>query len=171
MPKKYDVVWSGLDNGHEGQWCGPIWLPTFMILSRHDGANYDDPHSAIYSELEAEIPTVSWTSNHATSPGGIRPFFRDAREPWSSTGVVRFDDSLKSLTITSLGKQLADGEVSAPEVFMRAMETHTEEGESPFRILAAAFLDPAASRGLTLDQLMGGVMQKRCRLDFREYSR
>jgi energy-coupling factor transporter ATP-binding protein EcfA2 len=130
-----------------------------MILSRHDGANYHDPHSTIYSELEAEIPTVSWTSTDATSPGGIRPFFRDAREPWSSTGVVRFDDSLKSLTITSLGKQLADGAVSAPEVFMRAMETHTQGAESPFRILAAAFLDPAASRGLTLDQLMGGVMQ------------
>jgi hypothetical protein len=40
-----------------------------------------------------------------------------------------------------------------------AMEAHSESGDKPFRILAAAFIDPVASQGLTLEHLMGGVMQ------------
>ena len=159
MTKKYDVVWSGLDNGHEGQWYGPIWLPTFKILAKHNGANYHDPQSPIYSELETQIPSVAWKSADASSPGGIRLFFRDAREPWSSTGIVRFDEPTKTLSITDLGMKLARGAVSPSDVFVMAMEAHSEAGGKPFRILAAALLNPTASQGLTLEQLMGGVMQ------------
>ena len=159
MQKKYDVVWSGLDNGHEGQWYGPIWLPTFNILAQHNGANYHDPQSPIYSELETQIPSVAWKSADASSPGGVRLFFRDAREPWSSTGIVGFDDATKTLSITDLGEKLARGTVSPSDVFVMAMEAHSESGDKPFRILAAALLDPTASQGLTLEQLMGGVMQ------------
>lgn len=159
MQKKYDVVWSGLDNGHEGQWYGPIWLPTFKVLAKHNGANYHDPQSPIYSELETQIPSVAWKSADASSPSGVRLFFRDAREPWSSTGIVRFDDATKTLSITDLGEKLARGTVSPSDVFVMAMEAHSESGDKPFRILAAALLDPTASQGLTLEQLMGGVMQ------------
>lgn len=159
MQKKYDVVWSGLDNGHEGQWYGPIWLPTFKILAKHNGANYHDPQSPIYSDLETQIPSVAWKSADASSPGGVRLFFRDAREPWSSTGIVRFDDATKTLSITDLGEKLARGTVSPSDIFIMAMEAHSESGDKPFRILAAALLDPTAFQGLTLEQLMGGVMQ------------
>lgn len=159
MPKKYDVVWAGLDNGHEGQWFGPIWLPAFKILAKHNGADYHDPLSPIYSELETQIPSVAWKSIDVGSPRGFRLFFRDGREPWESTGIVRFDDATKTLSITDLGEKLARGTVSPSDVFVMAMEAHSESGDKPFRILAAALLDPAASRGLTLEQLMGGVMQ------------
>jgi hypothetical protein len=159
MPKKYDVVWSGLDNGHEGQWHGPIWLPAFKILAKHNGANYHDYQSPIYNDLETNIPSVTWRSTDTGSPSGMRLFFRDAREPWAATGIVRFDDATKKLFITDLGEKLARGIVSPSEVFIMAMEGHRESGEKPFQILAAAFLEPAASQGLTLEQLMGGVMQ------------
>jgi MoxR-like ATPase len=159
MPAKYDVAWSGLDRGHDGQWVGPIWLPTFLVLSRHDGANYQDPDSPIYTELAGLIPTVSWKSRDASSPKGWRLYFRDAQEPWSSTGVVSFDDATGTISITESGKKLAAGTVSPSDVFVRAMESHVESGEKPFGILAAAFLDPAASQGLTFEQLIGGVMQ------------
>ena len=171
MQKKYDVMWSGLDNGHEGQWYGPIWLPTFKILAKYNGANYNDPKSPIYSELETQIPTVQWKSSDPSSPDGIRLFFRDAREPWSSTGVVRFDDTTKILTITDLGEKLARDAISPSDVFVLAMEAHSEAGDKPFQILATALLDPAASQGLTLDQLMSGVMQNfRPEVDDLDYS-
>jgi energy-coupling factor transporter ATP-binding protein EcfA2 len=130
-----------------------------MILYGHDGANYNDPASPIYAELESKIPSVSWRSPDPASPGGFRLYFRDAREPWSSTGVVHFNDSSKTISITDLGRKLATGQVSSSDVFVQAMQAHVEHGEKPFGILAAAFLEPEASQGLTLQQLMGGVMQ------------
>lgn len=159
MTKKYDVIWTGLDNGHEGQWYGPIWLPTFKILAKHDGANYNDAESPIYIELEEQLPTVAWRTADSTSTAGTRLFFRDAREPWSSTGVVHFNEANKTISITELGKKLDQGSVSPSEVFVMSMEAHNQGGDHPFQILSSAFLDPEASQGLTLEQLMGGVMQ------------
>jgi energy-coupling factor transporter ATP-binding protein EcfA2 len=130
-----------------------------MILARHEGASYQDPQSPIYTELEAHIPSVAWRSADRESPGGMRLFFRDAREPWSSTGVVLFDETSKTLSLTPLGKRLERGDVSPSDVFVMAMEAHAENGESPFRILASSFLEPAAYHGLTIEQLMAGVMQ------------
>lgn len=157
--KKYDVIWSGLDNGHDGQWHGPIWLPAFYILASHDGANYNDPDSPIYDDLAHQIPSVKWKSSDASSPDGVRLFFRDAREPWSSTGVVYFDDISKRILITDLGKKLVDKSITPREVFIRAMEGHNENGDYPFKILASAFIHKIAFRGITLEQLMSAVMQ------------
>jgi len=159
MPSKYNVTWSGLDRGHEAQWVGAIWLPAFLTLSRHDGASYQDPASALYQDLVQQLPTVSWRTSDPAAPGGFRLFFRDGQEPWSSTGVVSFNQTSGTISITALGKELAAGRVSAAEVFIRAMEGHSEGGERPFAIIAAAMLDPAAPPFLTIQQLMGGVMQ------------
>jgi hypothetical protein len=159
MATKYNIIWSGMDRGHDGQWAGPIWLSAFNVLAQHDGASYHDPNSPIYDALAKRIPSVSWKSSDPTSPNGWRLYFRDAQEPWSSTGVVSFDEATGVISITSLGKDLAAGTISAADVFLRAMENHIEDSERPFGILASAFLDPASSQGLTLQQLMGGVMQ------------
>ena len=154
MPAKYNITWSGMDRGHDGQWAGPIWLSAFNVLAQHDGASYHDPNSPIYAALAQQIPSVLWKSSDPTSVNGWRLYFRDAQEPWSSTGVVSFDDATGVISITSLGKDLAIGNLSAADVFLRAMENHTEGGEKPFGILASGFLDPAASQGLTLEQLI-----------------
>lgn len=159
MKTKYDVYWSGLDNGHEGMWKGPIWFQTFKILNENSGANFQDPESPIYKNLEKEIPSVAWRSRDTKSASGFRLFFRDAREPWSSTGVIAFNEVTKTIATTALGNQLARGEISPAEVFIRAMQIHQEAGEKPFAILAAAFLQPEGQLGLTFDQLALGVMR------------
>lgn len=130
-----------------------------MVLSSHDGVSYNDPESPIYAELERQIPSVPWKSTDLASSSGWRLYFRDAQEPWSATGVVFFDNATGTISITDLGKKLASGVVSPADVFLQAMEAHTEGGENPFRILAAAFLYPEAAGGLPLEKLMGGVMQ------------
>jgi hypothetical protein len=155
---KYKTTWLGMDRGHDGQWAGPVWLPAFSVLAQYEGASYHDPDSPIYSALTEKVPSVSWKTRDATSKSGWRLYFRDAQEPWSSTGVVSFDDTTGTISLTRLGKDLASAKLSPPEVFLRAMEGHTENGEHPFAILASAFLDPAASCGLKLEQLVGGVM-------------
>lgn len=159
MKTKYDVYWSGMDNGHEGMWKGPIWHQTFKILAENNGANFQDPESPIYKILEKAIPSVAWKSKDAKSATGYRLFFRDAREPWSSTGVINFSDLTKTISTTELGKRLARGEISPAEVFIRAMESHQEAGEKPFSVLAAAFLQQEGQDGLTFDQLSVGVMR------------
>ena len=159
MKTKYDVYWSGLDNGHEGMWKGPIWYQTFKILAENNGANFQDPESPIYKSLEKALPSVAWKSKDSKSATGFRLFFRDAREPWSSTGVINFSELTKTISTTELGKRLARGEISPAEVFIRAMEAHQEAGEKPFSILAGAFLQQEGQDGLTFDQLAVGVMR------------
>ena len=159
MKTKYDVYWSGLDNGHEGMWKGPIWCQTFKILAENNGANFQDPESPIYKSLEKALPSVAWKSKDSKSATGFRLFFRDAREPWSSTGVINFSELTKTISTTELGKRLARGEISPAEVFIRAMEAHQEGGEKPFSVLAGAFLQQGGQDGLTFDQLAVGVMR------------
>ena len=159
MKTKYDVYWSGLDNGHEGMWKGPIWYQTFKILAENNGANFQDPESPIYKSLEKALPSVAWKSKDSKSATRFRLFFRDAREPWSSTGVINFSELTKTISTTELGKRLARGEISPAEVFIRTMEAHQEAGEKPFSILAGAFLQQEGQDGLTFDQLAVGVMR------------
>jgi energy-coupling factor transporter ATP-binding protein EcfA2 len=130
-----------------------------MVLSKHDGASYQDFNSPIYIDLEKAIPSVSWKSADTDSPDGFRLYFRDAQEPWSSTGVVEFDAPTGTIKITPLGKLLASSRVTPIEVFTQTMLSYQEGGDAPFRILAAAFLDPIANNGLSLNELMRGVMQ------------
>lgn len=155
---KYPKKWSGVDRGHEGQWAGPVWMQVFNILHNNAGASYQDPDSIIYAELSARIPEVAWKGKDETNPSKNRLFFRDAREPWSETDVIKFNEKTGLVEQTSLGLALAKSEIQADEIFRRLMANHDENGEKPFVILAHAFLEAGPTTSISLDELMNGVM-------------
>jgi hypothetical protein len=155
---KYPKKWSGVDRGHEGQWAGPVWMQVFNILHHNAGASYQDPESVIYSELSARIPEVAWKGKDETNTGKNRLFFRDAREPWSETGVIKFDEKTGLIAQTELGLALARSEIQADEILRRLMVGHEENGEKPFVTLAQAFLEAGPTTSVSLDELMNGVM-------------
>lgn len=136
---RYTHSYLGLDRGRESSWDSDFWLGVLRILSRHAGENLRDLNSPVFSDLEREFPDDAWKRD-----GNDGSFFRDYPYAWTSTGVlVPLRESDGQIRVTTLGADVLASRITQREVFLRAMRTHTEQGDgfelNPFQVLATAF--------------------------------
>lgn len=145
----YNVNWNGLDRGHEGSWEHDQWRGVLNAFEANSPVNLNDINGTFYQTLAAKFPSVQWvTTNPGESP---RTFFRDGREAWASTGVVKFPRGTNTAIITGLGKKVISGIVSYADVLAAAALQEEQNGERPFSILLDALRKAPAGRGLSLD--------------------
>lgn len=145
----YNVNWNGLDRGHEGSWEHDQWRGVLDAFEANSPVNLNDINGTFYQTLAAKFPSVQWvTTNPGESP---RTFFRDGREAWASTGVVKFPRGTNTAIITGLGKKVISGLVSYADVLAAAALQEEQNGERPFSILLDALRKAPAGRGLSLD--------------------
>lgn len=129
----YNINWKGLDRGHESAWGPDIWLGVLRLFGKYSPVDLSDAKSTFYSELIEKFPDTQWLSDDGS--GQFRNFFRDGREPWSSTGVVDFNSKTQIAEITDVGKKVNDGYVSYADVLAVTALSYEESGEKPFRII------------------------------------
>lgn len=157
--KEYGQKWKGLDRGHEGLWSPQVWFAVLKSVKAHSQFQYLDPHSPVYSDLKQLAPSQAWVS--VELDGSRRTMFRDAREPWASTGVLEFDDSKAIATVSEVGNEVLAGSVTYADVLVSSMSRHEEEGTHPFAVLADVFLQVGSFRGLSTDNLLSVMVHYR----------
>jgi len=121
------------------------------VLSEHEGTNIRDPRNSLYTHLRKFDGSTSWISDADPTHN----FFRDYQTPWTLTGVLQPTKETKGeIHLTELGRMLVQGAVSQRAVMIQAMAMHKEDfnGEHPYAIIAAAFLN-IESQALTLEQI------------------
>jgi MoxR-like ATPase len=133
-------------------WEPQKWRGVLEIIGRHEGEDVYGEASPIYEELKTAFPKETWGK---VENGQFRPLFRDYPNSWTRPGVVSLDG--QKFALTSLGRQVIDGEVDPSEAFIRMMVGFAEGGTRPFAILASAFL--IAGRKLSLSELYWGVVR------------
>jgi len=145
----YNVNWNGLDRGHEGSWEHDQWRGVLDAFEANSPVNLNDINGTFYQTLAAKFPSVQWVTTVAgESP---RTFFRDGREAWASTGVVKFPKGTSTAIITGLGRKVVSGLISYADVLAAAALLEEEHGEHPFLILLDALRMSPAGHGLSLD--------------------
>lgn len=149
----YDRYWLGLDRGREGLLDPDVWRGVLEVLSRHEGESIRDAEAPLYEELRSRFPETEWISAHDQEHN----FFRDYQTSWTLAGVlVPTRDTNGLVRLTDVGRDLVERRVSLRAAWLSAMAAHTEGGEKPFAILAAAFLELGA-RSLTLAEIYFGI--------------
>lgn len=143
-------AWTKIDDGSEGAWNADVWLGLIEAVARHEGERVYDKDAPIYAELEANLPGLKWKD---IDDGIFRPYFRDFSKPWAITGVVTFDETFQ---LTTIGRQVAEGTLSARDCMMSFCESYTENDEYPFCILASGFLN--AGKPLSLEEVFFGIV-------------
>src|SRR5690606_17417384 len=84
-----------------------------------------------------------------------RSYFRDFSQPWRKTNVVEFEST--NIRVTELGTDVLTGRLRKFDAFNSLFQSHEENGEFPFKILALAFKE--ANRPLSLDEISKGIMR------------
>ncbi|WP_295096439.1 AAA family ATPase [uncultured Fibrobacter sp.] len=154
--------WQGIDRGHEGYWERSVWMGVLKVLNDCGGsADFLNENSIIYTELDSKIPQVEWHSIEGN--GAWRSNFRDAREPWSGTGVISFDDT--RMRLTEKGRQILSGQKSFDEIICDALKSYSENNENPFAILAKVFLSLPINQGLSFDDAVKIMRHYRPNID------
>ena len=154
--------WQGIDRGHEGYWERSVWMGVLKVLNDcGGGADFLNENSIIYTELDSKIPQVEWHSTEGN--GAWRSNFRDAREPWSGTGVISFDDT--RMRLTEKGRQILSGQKSFDEIICDALKSYSENNENPFAILAKVFLSLPINQGLSFDDAVKIMRHYRPNID------
>lgn len=154
--------WQGIDRGHEGYWERSVWMGVLKVLNDcGGGADFLNENSIIYTELDSKIPQVEWHSIEGN--GAWRSNFRDAREPWSGTGVISFDDT--RMRLTEKGRQILSGQKSFDEIICDALKSYSENNENPFAILAKVFLSLPINQGLSFDDAVKIMRHYRPNID------
>ena len=154
--------WQGIDRGHEGYWERSVWMGVLKVLNDcGGGADFLNENSIIYTELDSKIPQVEWHSTEGN--GAWRSNFRDAREPWSGTGVISFDDT--RMRLTEKGRQVLSGQKSFDEIICDALKSYSENNENPFAILAKVFLSLPINQGLSFDDAVKIMRHYRPNID------
>lgn len=154
--------WQGIDRGHEGYWERSVWMGVLKVLNDcGGGADFLNENSIIYTELDSKIPQVEWHSIEGN--GTWRSNFRDAREPWSGTGVISFDDT--RMRLTEKGRQILSGQKSFDEIICDALKSYSENNENPFAILAKVFLSLPINQGLSFDDAVKIMRHYRPNID------
>ena len=145
----YNVNWNGLDRGHEGSWEHDQWRGVLDAVAANSPVDLNDVNGVFYKTLSTKFPKVQWVTNVAgASP---RTFFRDGREAWASTGVVKFPKGIGTAVITGLGRKVVSGLISYADVLAATALSEEEKGEHPFAILLDALRKAPAGQGLSLD--------------------
>lgn len=153
---KYEVEWTSLDPGGEGQWQPLVWLGALKIIGNHEGEGIYDAAAPVYDELQAAFPQITWKSMEGAN---FRPLFRDFPHAWTRTGVlVPPDQSDRRFQLTPIGREVVNGSISPEDLFIRLFRQYTEGGVKPFQVLAAGFL--GAGRSLTLAEAYFGLMKE-----------
>ena len=145
----YNVNWNGLDRGHEGSWEHDQWRSVLDAFAANSPVDLNDVSGVFYQTLSTEFPSVQWVTTVAGEPP--RTFFRDGREAWASTGVVKFPKGTSTAIITGLGRKVVSGLISYADVLAAAALQEEEHGEHPFLILLDALRMSPAGHGLSLD--------------------
>lgn len=154
--------WQGIDRGHEGYWERSVWMGVLKVLNDcGGGADFLNENSIIYTELDSKIPQVEWHSIEGN--GAWRSNFRDAREPWSGTGVISFDDT--RMRLTEKGRQILSGQKSFDEIICDALKSYSGNNENPFAILAKVFLSLPINQGLSFDDAVKIMRHYRPNID------
>ena len=162
----YNVNWKGLDRGHESTWNHEQWRFVLDTFAAYSPVDINDVEGAFYQALSTKYPNVQWVT--ITPDGTPRTFFRDGREAWSTTGVVRFPKNSTIATITSLGKRVVEGQISYADVLSSTALLHEENGEHPFYILLDALKKVPAGQGLSIDDVIKIMHHYRPGDDIRE---
>ena len=145
--KTYDVNWNGLDRGHENTWHPKLWRGVLNAFAKHSPVDLKDINGPFFTTLKTEFPGVQWVT-------GTRTFFRDGREAWHTTAVVKFSKGSDTASITGLGKKIVEGRISYAEVLSATVLRSEENGEHPFAILLDALRNAPGGRGLSVEDLI-----------------
>ena len=157
--------WTKIDDGAEGAWAADVWLKALEIINVHAGEEVYDADSPIYSELEREIPELTWRSYEN---GVFRPYFRDFSKPWTLTDVASFDGIFK---VSDLGLKLLSSKISEVDFWLNFLSSYIENEEFPFVEIASAFLFLPDS--ISLENIYWGVVinfrvKNKDKLDFND---
>lgn len=148
----YNVFWQGLDRGHEGTWDPALWRGVLNAFAEYSPVDLKDIDGPFYTILKEKFPDIQWVTSVEGEPP--RNFFRDAREAWSSTGVVSFPKGKDCASITMLGKKVMEGSISYADVLSMAAILEEEKNEHPFVILLEALRNSPGGRGLSIKDLI-----------------
>ena len=143
----YNVYWNGLDRGHESTWNPKLWRGVLNAFAKYSPVDLKDINGSFFTTLKTEFPGVQWVT-------GTRTFFRDGREAWHTTAVVKFPKGSDTASITGLGKKIVEGRVSYAEVLSATALQAEENGEHPFSILLDALRNAPGGRGLSVEDLI-----------------
>ena len=143
----YDIYWSGLDRGHENTWNPKLWRGVLNAFAKYSPVDLKDINGSFFTTLKTEFPDVQWVT-------GTRTFFRDGREAWHTTAVVKFPKGSDTASITGLGKKIVEGRISYAEVLSATALQSEEKGEHPFAILLDALRNAPCGRGLSVEDLI-----------------
>lgn len=150
--KLYSKKWRGLDRGHEGYWVPSVWFAALKAVSQDETCHYLNPLSPVYQRLQKIAPDVTWVSTEAN--GDKRSLFRDAREPWTSLGVLSFNEATDVVSVTDLGCAALSGKTDYGQILIATMREFREESDYPFRTLAEAFLSLGAAHAISLEDVL-----------------
>jgi hypothetical protein len=151
----YSSNWNGMDQGVEHTWEANQILGVLQILKEHEPFAYGDAHSPIYTDIEVAFPNFEWRGVDPRTKS-FRNIFRRSNT-WAKLGLVSGNNQYGR--ITKAGEDLLNGDLSLSEIILSACSLHEVDGEKPFAIIAAAFLE-IPSFLFTLEDIEYGISKE-----------